>query len=372
MRILEKKQSYLIKNLQEWEPERHFTWNTVNVIWFLLSFAAGVSLAAARESLPDLGIETGLIFLSPLLLLLGTLLLARWELAFILIAATSLWAAAGLRSSAWLFLASYWIGGVGLMFQMAKEWERVIVLRLGKFHKVKGPGLFLLVPFMDAIAKKVDLRIRVTDFAAETTLTRDSVPVTVDALCFWLVWDAEKAVLEVENYVEAVVLSSQTALRAAISNNDLTTLMANGEKIEEEIRQQVDRKTTEWGITIQHIEATEIKIPAELQETMSHIARAEREKKAHILLSEAEKEIAARLEEASRTYKENPIALSLKKLGVLQDAFEKGNSMVLVPSRLPEDLDEESVFGLKALSELRKADIGRAKPGSSKEGGPAK
>ncbi len=367
MRILEKKQSYLIKNLQEWEPERHFAWNTVSVIWFLLFFAAGISLAAARGSLPDHVLKTGLIFLSPIILLLATLLLSRWESLFIFIAVTSLWDAVRLESSALPFLMLYWIGCMGLMFQTAKEWERVIVLRLGKFHKVKGPGLFILVPFIDAIAKRVDLRIRVTDFAAETTLTLDSVPVTVDALCFWLVWDAEKAVLEVENYVEAVVLSSQTALRAAISNNDLTTLLANGEKIEEEIRKQVDHKTTEWGITIQHIEATEIKIPAELQETMSHIAQAEREKRAHILLSEGEKEVAARLDEASRVYKENPIAMTLKKLGVLQDGFEKGNSMVLVPSRLPEEINEEDVFGLKALSELHKA-----KPGSPKEGGPAK
>jgi regulator of protease activity HflC (stomatin/prohibitin superfamily) len=236
-----------------------------------------------------------------------------------------------------------------------KEWERAIILRLGKFKKVKGPGLFLVWPFIDSVIRKVDLRIRVTDFAAETTLTLDSVPITVDALCFWLVWDAEKAILEVENYMEAVVLSSQTALRAAISSNDLTTLLSGGEKIEEEVRKQVDRKTTEWGITIQHIEITEIKIPEELQKALSYLAIAEREKKARILLSDAEIAVAQKLEEASRIYQNNQVALRLKNLSILQEGFKNGNSMVLVPSQLPEELNQDNVFGLKALNELNQA-----------------
>jgi regulator of protease activity HflC (stomatin/prohibitin superfamily) len=173
-------------------------------------------------------------------------------------------------------------------------------------------------------------------------------------------------------YVEAVVLSSQTALRAAISSNDLSTLLADGEKIEEEVRKQVDRKTTDWGITIQHIEITEIKIPDELQKAMSFLAQAEREKKARVLLSEAEKEIARKLDEAAQVYAENPIALKLKNLSILQEGFKNGNSMVLVPSGLPEDLNQDNIFGLKALSEVhaKRGQANQAKP-LVKEGGSA-
>jgi regulator of protease activity HflC (stomatin/prohibitin superfamily) len=282
-------------------------------------------------------------------------LLPRWETAFILLIATSA-AAGALGPSGWRFLPAYWLAAlVGPALQIVREWERAIVLRLGKMRKVRGPGLFVLFPLIDTVARKVDLRIRVTDFAAETTLTRDSVPVTVDALCFWLVWDAEKAILEVENYLEAVVLSSQTALRAAISSNDLSTLLADGEKIEEDVRKQVDSKTTEWGITVQHIEITEIIIPEELQRAMSQAAQAEREKKARVLLAEAEKQVAARLQEASGVYRDDPVALRLRNLAVLQEGFRKGNSMVLVPSQLPDELSREDVFGLKALRETRKA-----------------
>jgi len=256
------------------------------------------------------------------------------------------------------------VGGVGgPMFQIAKEWERAVILRLGKFHRVRGPGLFLLIPFVDAVARRIDLRIRVTDFAAETVLTRDAVPVTVDALCFWLVWDAEKAALEVENYFEAVVLSSQTALRTAVSSSDLTALLTDSEAFEEAVRKEVERKTTEWGVTIQHIEITQIKMPDALEEAMSSIARAEREKKARVLLSEAEKEVARNLDEASQTYKDNPVALRLKNLSVLQEGFKNGTGLVLVPSKLPDELGQDDVFGLKALNELHGTRGGKpAKP----------
>ncbi|MDR0730352.1 MAG: hypothetical protein LBF63_01700, partial [Treponema sp.] len=137
------------------------------------------------------------------------------------------------------------------------EWERAIVLRLGRFHKVKGPGLFVLIPLADRLAQTVDLRIRVTDFSAQETLTGDSVTVTVDALCFWLVWDPEKAILEVENYEDAVILSAKTALRNSVSSHDLSTFLEHGEVIQKQIQEEVDRKTTEWGITIQHIEITD-------------------------------------------------------------------------------------------------------------------
>jgi regulator of protease activity HflC (stomatin/prohibitin superfamily) len=240
-----------------------------------------------------------------------------------------------------------------LAVQKRNEWERAIVLRFGRFRRVEGPGLFFLVPLADRIAKTVDLRIRVTDFAAQETLTRDSVTVTVDALCFWLVWDPEKAVLEVENYSEAVILSAKTALRNAISSHDLSIFLEHGEVIQKQIQEEVDRKTTEWGITIQHIEITDIQIPEELQDSLSRIAQAEREKKGRILLAEAEIEIAKKLEEAVLVYAKNEPAMKLKILSILNEGLKAGSSMMLVPNSIAEELKTKDVFGLKALSELR-------------------
>ncbi|MCL2270909.1 MAG: SPFH domain-containing protein, partial [Treponema sp.] len=179
-----------------------------------------------------------------------------------------------------------WAGaGIGLVIflavlllafsiRKANEWERAIVLRFGKFQKVKGPGLFFLIPVADRVAQIVDLRIRVSDFSTQKTLTGDSVTVNVDAICFWLVWDPQKAVLEVENYIDAVVLSSKTALRNSISSHDLSTFLERSDLIEKQIQEDVDKKTTEWGITVLHIEITDIQIPEALQDSLSRVAQA--------------------------------------------------------------------------------------------------
>jgi regulator of protease activity HflC (stomatin/prohibitin superfamily) len=237
--------------------------------------------------------------------------------------------------------------------QKAEEWERAIVLRFGTFHRVCGPGLFALIPLADRVAKVVDIRIRVTDFSAQETLTLDSVTVDVDALCFWLVWDPEKAVLEVQNYEDAVILSSKTALRNAISSHDLTTFLERGDIIEKELQSAVDKKTTEWGITVQHIEITDIQIPEALQDPLSRLAQAEREKKSRILLAEAEIEIAKNLEQAIQIYADHEPALKLKILSILNEGLKAGNSMMLVPNGITEELKSKDIFGLQALSELR-------------------
>jgi regulator of protease activity HflC (stomatin/prohibitin superfamily) len=355
---VEKHDNSLIKNIQDYKIETHFKWQTIGIIWYLIVASIGSALYVSHAESFKPSIEFSVFMLSPVFFLLVTAIIARWEAAFIMLALTAVGGFVALGPDSWIMITFGMIGGVtGLMIHICKEWERAIVLRLGKFRKVKGPGVFLLIPFIDSVVTKVDLRIRVADFATETTLTRDSVPITVDALCFWLVWDAEKAILEVESYVQAVVLSSQTALRAAISANTLTTLLAEGDKIEEEIRKGVDRKTVEWGITIQHIEITEIEIPEELRKSLSAIAQAEREKNARIRLSEAEKEIALKLEEASKSYENNPIALKLRNLAVLQEGFKNGSSMVLVPSNLPGEIGDDDVFGLKALGEVRGAKV---------------
>lgn len=258
----------------------------------------------------------------------------------------------------------YWIpalfifAGLLIVLSIRKtdEWERAIILRLGKFHRVRGPGLFFVLPVIDWIASVVDLRIRVSDFTAETTLTRDSVTVTVDALCFWLVWDAEKAICEVQNYEEAVILSAKTALRSAVSSYDLSVFLENGDKIEDHICRTVDQKTTDWGITVQHIEITDIQIPEQLQDSLSYVAQAEREKKGRVLLAEAEIEIARKLETAGRVYAKNDIALMLKSLTILNEGLKAGNSMMLVPNSITEELEGKDVFGLQALAKLQRKD----------------
>ena len=259
-------------------------------------------------------------------------------------------------------LKSMWVG-IAIFFvvlllvfsiRKADEWERAIVLRFGKFRKVKGPGLFFLIPLADRIAQKVDLRIRVSDFSTQRTLTSDSVTVNVDAICFWLVWDPQKAVLEVQNYVDAVVLSSKTALRTSISSHDLSTFLERSDIIEKQIQEVVDKKTTEWGITVLHIEIVDIQIPEALQDSLSRIAQAEREKKGRILLAEAEIEIAKKLEEAITIYAKNEGAMKLKILTILNEGLKAGNSMMLVPNSISEELETKDIFGLKALNEIKR------------------
>jgi len=254
-------------------------------------------------------------------------------------------------------------GGIAIFFvvlllvfsiRKANEWERAIVLRFGKFRKVKGPGLFFLFPIADRVAQVVDLRIRVSDFSTQKTLTGDSVTVNVDAICFWFVWDPKKAILEVENYVDAVVLSSKTALRNSISSHDLSTFLERSDLIEKQIQEEVDKKTTEWGITVLHIEITDIQIPEALQDSLSRVAQAEREKKGRILLAEAEIQIARKLEEAAQIYLRNQPAMKLKILSILNEGLKAGNSMMLVPNSIAEELETKDIFGLKALNEVKK------------------
>jgi regulator of protease activity HflC (stomatin/prohibitin superfamily) len=251
--------------------------------------------------------------------------------------------------------AAAYIALMLLVFSIRKadEWERAIVLRFGKFHKVRGPGLFLLLPLADNIAQTIDIRIRVSDFSAQETLTGDSVTVDVDALCFWLVWDPQKAALEVEHYEDAVVLSAKTALRNAISSHGLSTFLERGDLIEKQIQAEVDKKTTEWGITVQYVEITDIQIPEALQDSLSRVAQAEREKRARTLLAEAEIEIAGKLEEAVKIYAGNEPAMKLKILSILNEGLKAGNSMMLVPNSIAEELKTE-VFALEALHEVRK------------------
>jgi regulator of protease activity HflC (stomatin/prohibitin superfamily) len=202
---------------------------------------------------------------------------------------------------------------IGLLLSMslkvANEWEKAVVLRLGKFRGLKGPGHFWVIPVLDSVAYWVDQRIVATPFLAEQTLTKDTVPVNVDAILFWMVWDPEKAALEVENYREAVAWIAQTALRDVVGRSMLSDILSGREQLDKVLQEVIDSRTEPWGITVQSVEIRDVVIPANLQDAMSREAQAERERRARIILGTAETEIAQRFAEASQVYENNPIAL---------------------------------------------------------------
>ncbi len=238
-------------------------------------------------------------------------------------------------------------------FQIANHWEKVVLLRFGRFRRVFGPGLHLVMPLADTTVRFTDMRVRVTDFTAEKSITRDTVPVHVDALAFWLVWDAEKAMLEVENYIDAVSLSAQTALRDAIGRNDLATLLSERERLGSEIQATLDEKTNPWGVTILSIELKEVLIPKELEDALSKRAQAERERQARVILASAEVEIAKRFEEAAETYRNDPTALKIRSMNMAFDSIRANRNIVLMPSSALETLDLGTALGTAAFSQGR-------------------
>jgi regulator of protease activity HflC (stomatin/prohibitin superfamily) len=239
--------------------------------------------------------------------------------------------------------------GILLSLRVALQWDRAVVLRLGRFHSLKGPGIFFLVPFLDRVARYVDMRIRATEFFSERTLTKDTVPVNVDAICFWLVWDAEKAVLEVENYYRAIVLSAQTALRDAIGTHLLAELLSHREAVGKRLQEVLDHKTNPWGITVQSVEVRDIIIPRGLEDAMSMQAQAERERQARIILSTAETEIAAKFVEAAQPYQNNPVAVHLRGMNMLYEGLRENGSLIVIPSSAVESMNLGTMGGLAAL-----------------------
>ena len=237
--------------------------------------------------------------------------------------------------------------------QLVFHWDKVIILRGGRFKKVRDAGLFMIIPVIDRIADFVDTRIRVTDFSAEKTLTRDNVPVHIDAICFWMIWDAKKAILEVQNYVEAVTLSAQTALRDCIGSNDLSTLLSERDKVGKALQQILDTKTNPWGITILSVEFTDVIIPKELEDAMSRKAQAEREKQARVILSSAETEAAEKFAEAAKKYQGDPVALNLRAMNIVYDGLKNNKgSLMLLPSSALDSMNLGSVLGTAAYEKI--------------------
>jgi regulator of protease activity HflC (stomatin/prohibitin superfamily) len=225
---------------------------------------------------------------------------------------------------------------VGLYFLSAivvvDQWEKVAVLRFGRYRGLRGPGLFLIIPVAETLSRYVDQRVRVTTVSAESTLTRDTVPVNVDAIIFWLVWNAEKSILEVEDFTQAISLSSQTALRESIGRHQLAQMITERETMGHELQKILDEKTAPWGITVQSVEIRDVRIPQALENAMSQQAQAERERQARVILGEAEVQVSEQFAQASRVYNDNPGALHLRGMNMLYEAMREKGSMVIVPS----------------------------------------
>jgi hypothetical protein len=237
--------------------------------------------------------------------------------------------------------------------KIARQWERAVVLRLGRYVGLRGPGLFWIIPFVDTIPAWIDQRVITTSFAAEETLTSDTVPVNVDAVLFWMVYDPEKAALEVQNYPQAVSWAAQTALRDIIGRTSLTDLLRGRERIEEELQQLIDERSNPWGVTVQSVEMRDVIIPAALQDAMSREAQAAREKQARIILGQAEVEIANSFEIAARSYRDNPTALHLRAMNMLYEGLKEKGALMLVPSSAVESMGRGGLLGAAALRQQR-------------------
>jgi regulator of protease activity HflC (stomatin/prohibitin superfamily) len=240
-----------------------------------------------------------------------------------------------------------------LALKVASQWERFIVLRLGKFHRLNGPGMFFLIPVVESIAQVVDMRIRATDFSSESTLTKDTVPVNVDAICFWMAWDAKKAVLEVQDFFQAIVLSAQTALRDIIGTHELADMLTHRGELGKRLRAILDEKTNPWGITVQSVEIRDIIIPKDLEAAMSKQAQAERERQARIILGTAETEIAEKFAQAAKQYERHPEAMHLRGMNMLFEGLKEKGSMIIVPSSALETMNLGAIGGLAALSQVK-------------------
>jgi regulator of protease activity HflC (stomatin/prohibitin superfamily) len=234
--------------------------------------------------------------------------------------------------------------------KMARQWEKAVILRAGKFTGVKGPGLFWIVPIVDAVTAWVDTRIRTAQFVAEQTLTKDTVPVDVDAIIFWVVTDVRRAALEVANYGAAVAWAAQTSLREMIGAADLATLLSNRQAADEQLRKTIDAKTADWGINVRSVEIRDVKIPVALQDAMSRQAQAERERQARVILGSAEAEIARKFVEAAETYANNPVALHLRGMNMLYESVKERGSTIIVPSSAVESMNLGGLAGLTSLA----------------------
>ncbi len=234
--------------------------------------------------------------------------------------------------------------------KMADQWDKAVVLRNGRYRGLFGPGLFWIVPVIDRVVVWIDHRVMVTSFNAEKTLTKDTVPVDVDAVLFWVVWDAEKAALEVEDYQAAISWAAQTALREIIGRMDLADILVGREKMDQELQRIIDERTTPWGVTVQSVEIRDVVIPAALEDAMSRQAQAERERQARVILGESEEQIAESFRRASLAYQRNPTALHLRAMNMLFEGLKERGAMVIVPSTAVDTMNLGGLLGATSLA----------------------
>jgi regulator of protease activity HflC (stomatin/prohibitin superfamily) len=243
--------------------------------------------------------------------------------------------------------------GLSILFalKIAAQWEKVIILRLGKFRSLVGPGVFWIFPIAESTARWIDHRVMVTPFSAEKTLTKDTVPVDVDAVLFWMVWDAEKAALEVEDYRSAIAWAAQTALREVIGQMSLADILVGRARMDADLQEIIDERTNPWGVTVQSVEIRDVVIPQDLEDAMSRQAQAERERQARVILGESEKQIAASFSEASQAYRDNPTALHLRAMNMLFEGLKEKGALVIVPSSAVDTMNLGGLSGIVALSQ---------------------
>jgi hypothetical protein len=252
---------------------------------------------------------------------------------------------------------------VGSSVKYTDQWEKAVVLRMGKYQGLRGPGFFTLVPIVDRVGYHIDQRIRTTAFGAESCLTRDTVPVDVDAIAFWVVYDAERAALEVQDYREAVILAAQTALRDTIGKHDLAELIQSRKELGVTLQEALDRKMHDWGIQVQSVEIRDVSIPQALEDAMSRQAQAERERQARIILGTAETEIAHKFVEAANLYRNHPEAMNLRAMNMLYESIAKRGSLMVVPSGLADSLNVPGIMGMAGAAGLDPRPGGSGAPG---------
>jgi regulator of protease activity HflC (stomatin/prohibitin superfamily) len=252
----------------------------------------------------------------------------------------------------WIMLASLFPAFYFLFaLKIANQWEKAVVLRFGKFQRLAGPGMFWIIPIVDTVPTWVDHRVMVTPFNAERTLTKDTVPINVDAVLFWVVWDAQKAALEVENYREAIAWAAQTALRDILGKTMLADLLMGRDKIDAELQQIIDQRTNPWGVTVQSVEIRDVIIPAELEDAMSRQAQAERERQARVILGESERQIAQSFLDAAKIYEGNGAALHLRAMNMLFEGLKEKGALVIVPSSAIDTMNLGGLSGLTAIAQ---------------------
>jgi regulator of protease activity HflC (stomatin/prohibitin superfamily) len=273
-----------------------------------------------------------------------------------------------LTNNALPLILGFVLGGIlALSPRVAQQWERAIVLRLGQYTGLQGPGLFWVIPGIDQVSSWIDQRTITTSFAAEQTLTADTVPVNVDAVLFWMVYDAEKAALEVQDYKLAVSWAAQTALRDIIGRTPLTVLLRGREQIEAQLQKLIDERSNPWGVTVQSVEMRDVIIPESLQDAMSREAQAAREKEARIILGQAEVEIAHLFAQAAASYEHNPTALHLRAMNILYEGLKEKGALMLVPSTAVESM---GLGGLMGAAALRQQILSQDQPAAAPVNGP--